>query len=87
MLHEMSEQMETLLRDVRDDLESAKEKITEAISDLEDQAPLDEDLDRIDPAWEGTADEAVLDEMISYLRDAESQLENAIRAVGDSFGD
>lgn len=87
MLHEMSEQMETLLRDVRDDLESAKEKITESISDLQDQEPLDEDLEGVDPAWEGTSDQAALEEMISYLQDAESQLDNAIRAVGDSFGD
>ena len=85
MLHEMSEAMEQLLRDVMNDLESAKEKITESIPDLKSQEPLDEDLDGVDPAWEGTWDQGVLEDRMSFLQDAETQLENAIRAIEDSI--
>lgn len=85
MLHEMSKTMERLLRDVMADLESAKEKVTESIYDLKDQEPLDEDLDGVDPAWEGTWDQGVLEDRMSFLQDAETQLGNAIRAIEDSI--
>ena len=85
MLHEMSEDMETRLRELVEKFEDEfRTMLEEDIETLEGQAPDDEEGEGIDPAWIGTSDEASLEDKVNYLRDAVEYVENAARAITDA---